>query len=393
MVSHVAMARFSALQKLQIIYFLVGMMFFYGIEQLFMDRYLGTRSARGYATIVFALSLLLFDVPTGVVADRVGRKVCLIASAMIQMVSLIVLGMSNSLGIYLLGIAMFGLQMGLFNGAAQAFLYDWLADNNQTKLYAKYQGAMYARFLIGAGIANIGSGLTAHAWGLRTAYFASIIPSLIALTVIARLKESVFEKKPESIWYTHAGEAFHTLRRHSIIVRYTLLSVAASIVLYTVGEFGQVYLLTFHISAVTLGLLWAIVAIFAAAGRAGAHHMQRRATLLVVAFCIGLTGFALTQNYLVGIGLFWIVYGLNEALANVAESEVQHNTPAHMRATMLSLVNCAGNLVSIPIVLAFTSYNAHHGIVAANRWLVIALVITLLATISWPGKRLAKQLD
>jgi MFS family permease len=363
------------------------MMFFYGIEQLFLDRYLGNRSARGYATIVFALSLLVFDVPTGIIADKIGRKVCLVAAVVIQALALVVLGVSSSLGVYLLGIALFGLQMGMFNGAAQALLYDWLADNNKTKLYAKHQGAMYARFLIGAGIANIASGLIAHTWGLRTAYFASIIPSLLALVVITRLREPVFEKSSDSIWYAHAGEALRTLRKHPVIIRYTLFSIAASIVLYTIGEFGQVYLLHFDISTITLGILWSVVAVFAAAGRTGAHFMQRRVEILIGAFCVGLVVFNFTQGYLIGIGIFCIMYGLNEALANVAESEVQHNTPSHMRATMLSLVNCAGNLFSIPVVLLFTVYNTHHGILAANRLIVIGVVLLLVVTIVWSHTR------
>jgi MFS family permease len=381
------MPHLNMLRKLQIIYLLVGMMFFYGIEQLFLDRYLGNRSARGYATIVFALSLLVFDVPTGIIADKIGRKVCLVASVVIQAFALVVLGVSNSLEVYLIGIALFGLQMGMFNGAAQALLYDWLADNDKTRLYAKHQGAMYARFLIGAGIANIASGLIAHTWGLRTAYFASIIPALLALAVITRLREPAFEKNSDSIWYAHAGEALRTLRRHPVIIRYTLFSIAASIVLYTIGEFGQVYLLNFNISTVTLGILWAIVAAFAAVGRTGAHFMQRRVGILIGAFCIGLTVFNFAQAYLIGIGIFCIIYGLNEALANVAESEVQHNTPSHMRATMLSLVNCAGNLFSVPVVLAFTTYNTHHGILAANRLIVIGVVVLLAVTIVWSRTR------
>jgi phosphatidylglycerophosphate synthase len=115
--------------------------------------------------------------------------------------------------------------------------------------------------------------------------------------------------------------------------------------------------------------------------------MQRRVEILIGAFCVGLVVFNFTQGYLIGIGIFCIMYGLNEALANVAESEVQHNTPSHMRATMLSLVNCAGNLFSIPVVLLFTVYNTHHGILAANRLIVIGVVLLLVVTIVWSHTR------
>ena len=119
--------------------------------------------------------------------------------------------------------------------------------------------------------------------------------------------------------------------------------------------------------------------------------MQRRVEILVGAFCIGLVVFNFSQGYLIGIGIFCVMYGLNEALANVAESEVQHNTPSHMRATMLSLVNCAGNLFSVPVVLLFTTYNTHHGILAANRIIIIGVILLLIVTIVWSRTRELEQ--
>jgi MFS family permease len=377
------MPRFTVLRRLQLIYLFTGMMFFYGIEQLFLNRHTGSDSARGYITIAFAVGLVLFDVPTGILADRLGRKFCMVASAITMIIALIVLGSSSSLLGYLVGTILFSLQMCLFNGATQAFLYDWLTDIKQAKLYARRQGTMYAWWLCGAAIANFASGFIAHKWGLRNAYFASILPSLGALVLIISLKEPAFEKSSENVWYKHAHEAFTILRTHKTILEFTLFSVAATVVLLTICEFGQIYLLHFGISTITLGILWAIDAIFAASGRASAHVFQRRPKTLIGLFCIALAAFEFAGQFMVGIGLFWILYGLNEALANVAESEVQAHTPAHMRATMLSLMNCTSNTIAVPVILFFTAYNTHHGIIAANRMVIVGVVVFLAAVLLW----------
>lgn len=356
---------------------LLGMMFFYGIEQLFLNKYIGSTSARGFITIAFTATLVVFDVPGGIVADRIGRKLCLAASCVALMAGLVVLGLSNSLAIYLIGTVLFGLYFCLFNGAAQAYLYDWLASGGNTKSYAKQQGSMYAWWLAGAGAANLCSGFIAHFWGLRSAYFLSIVPGLIALMVLQRLAEPPREQKQASAWYSHVTEVIGEIRIRTSIAAFALQFMAATVVLLTIGEFGQIYILSYGVSAIALGIYWAIVAAFAASGRGLAHKLQARPRLAIVLFCIVLAVFASVHSAL-GIGLFWVMYGLNEALANIAETEIQDATSTHIRATMLSVVSSAGNTLAIPAVLLFSMYYRHHGIIPANR-LVAIFVIAILA--------------
>jgi MFS family permease len=56
------------------------MMFFFGIEQLFLNTIIGGASSRGYVVIVYVASVLVFDIPTGMLADKYGRKKKLTAS-------------------------------------------------------------------------------------------------------------------------------------------------------------------------------------------------------------------------------------------------------------------------------------------------------------------------
>jgi hypothetical protein len=89
----------------------------------------------------------------------------------------------------------------------------------------------------------------------------------------------------------------------------------------------------------------------------------------------------------VGIGIFWLFYGLNEAISNVAETEIQHETSSHIRATTLSIVSFVGNLVAIPVILIYNQYYLRHDIFAANRLIAFVAVIVLLATLLVNSKR------
>ncbi len=374
------MQKISTGLRLRIAWLLFGMMFFYGIEQLFLNNVLKNPSARAYLTVTYTAALVVFDIPTGILADRISRKLCLLLASMFQIIALIVLGSSNTLSVYLVGSVIFGAYICLINGSAQAVLYDWLAQTSETKRYAKEQGRNYAAFLLGAGIANFASGFIANATSLRSTYFISIIPAALAFLLIIGLAEPPIAKRQGSLWYKHLGEVIHETTRHKRVMVFSIQLIAAGVALYTIGEFGQIYMLAFGISTVALGIFWSIDAIFAASGRALAHRFQNYPRLLIIIFCVLAFIFAFVQQK-IGIGLFWLFYGLNEAIANVAETEIQHATSSNVRATTLSVVSFVGNLVAIPIILLYNNYYLHHGIFSANRLVIFGLIGVMLATL------------
>lgn len=380
------MQKSSTLRRLQVAHLFYGMMFWYGIEQLFLNKYLHTASARGYMTIAFTVSLLVFDIPCGVFADHVGRKKALLLGSAAQVIGLLVLASSNSLGQYIAGAVLFGLFISFMNGAAQALLYDHLQMQNMAASYGKQQGTVYAMFLLGAGIANLVSGFIAHGLGLRAPYYLSILPAIVSLCAIWPISEPPLGKMAAK-WYSHFGDAFREIKSHPRIVLFGIQFIVSELIILTVGEFGQVYILSFHVNAVVLGLLWALVALFAASGRFVAHHMQRWPRLTVALYCVVLATFIATHSW-IGVLLYCIAYGYNEALANIAETEVQDEAASHIRATLFSCVSFIGNLLAVPILLLFNRVYVEHSIYTANSMLCIAAIVVLVLTLPF-GKRRA----
>jgi MFS family permease len=377
-------------RRLRLVWLLLGMMFFYGIEQLFLNKVIKDHSARAYLTIGYALALVAFDVPAGILADKVSRKLCLLLGCLVQIVALLVLGTSHGIAQYIVGSAIFGLAICLVDGAAQAILYDWLAVTHETKRYGKEQGRNYAAFLVGAGIANLASGFIANALNLKSTFFISIVPAAVAFLLLLGLKDPPFAKKQATVWYVHLRDVIRELTKHQKIIAFALQSIAATVALYTIGEFGQIYMLSFGISTVALGIFWAIDAVFAAGGRALAHRIQSYPRLLIIVFCIVVSVFALIHQS-IGIGVFWLLYGLNEAISNVAETEIQNETSSHVRATTLSMVNFIGNLLAVPVILAYNHYYLRHGIFKANQLIVVAVVIVLIATLFARPKKIVEN--
>ncbi|HSX05044.1 MAG TPA: MFS transporter [Candidatus Saccharimonadales bacterium] len=370
--------RTNTIFRLRLAHLLFGMMFWYGIEQLFLNKYLHTASARGYLTIAFTASLIVFDIPGGILADRLGRKTALLLGCVAQTAGIIILGSSDSLTQYLIGVVVFGIFISLMNGAAQALLYDHLALSELSGTYGKLQGSMYALFLIGAGIANLASGFIAHSLGLRAPFFLSIIPSIMAFVLLLPIAEPPLSKAAAK-WYAHLGVVLREIRAHPRIMVYGVQFMVSELVLLTIGEFGQIYILSFGVSTIALGVLWSIDAMFAAAGRLWAHRMQNRPHLTLVLYCAAMLCFALTRSAL-GIVLFWVVYGCNEALANIAEAHIQAETKSSVRATLFSTVSFMGNVLAIPAVFLFNHLYVTHSITRANLTASLAAIGILLLT-------------
>jgi MFS family permease len=369
----------TIVRRLQIAHLCLGMMFWYGIEQLFLNHVLRDPSARAYVTIAFCVALLAFDIPTGVFADKVGRKAALIACCIVQALAVLTLGLSHSLSAYIIGCVLMGLGISLLNGAAQALLYDTLKEQKLSKSYAKYQGQVYAGYMIGAGIANIASGFIANAFGLRAPYLLSAIPSLLAIVLIAGISEPPRHRATAN-WFSHLGEAAHEIATRPKIIIFGLQFIVTELAILTIGEFGQAYLLTFGVGTVALGLLWALVAATAAIGEFTAHRGQSHPKLVILGYCAVLGAFIITHSA-IGIVLFLVWYGWNLALQTIAEAEVQDATASHIRATLFSGVSFVANLLSVPLLLLYNNLYITRSIFSANRLIGIISIVVLLLTL------------
>lgn len=360
----------------------MGMMFWYGVEQLFMDHILRDPSARAWTAFVFTATWLVFDIPGGIIADKFGRRRTLIVSASFQTAGVCVLALSSTLPMYLVGAFLYGLHWSTFSGITQALMYDHLLVDGRYAEYPKHQGAVTAYGYIGAAVANVLSGIITDATDLRMPFLLSIVPSVLGFMLALSLKEVyVSSKKGESRKISqYFTELMRTLKRVPVSWAYVLQIIVGLFVFMTICEFGQVFLLSYNISATTLGLLWALVAGLVALGLRLAHRLQRWPWQTVAVYALILLVFGVTSHPL-AILLFMLVYTGTEIMHNIAETELQHVTASHSRATVLSSVTFVGNLLALPLIWLFNSLYLTQSIHFANFCVGTGVVVLLGLTI------------
>lgn len=139
---------------------------------------------------IFAIMIVVLEVPTGYFADRFGRKTSLLLSASCLLVGILIYSLGTGFSIFLVGELLMALSVSLASGANSAFLYDTLKDLGRVDEYKKVFGTS---ILIGLGVlalSNIAGGFIG-AYDYRWTFYV-MFPFIFGSIIVA---STFFEPK------------------------------------------------------------------------------------------------------------------------------------------------------------------------------------------------------
>lgn len=331
----------------------------------------------GAATALMLAFNLVFDIPSGIIADRWSRKGVLIVSALAMASSSLLLGLSKGLPLYLVGYLFYGIYVVATSGTYQAITYDVLHEEGRASEYSKIMGRAYALFLAGAGVANIFSGFLANQYNYQFTFFLSVVSCFINIIIIATIKEPTFHKleQKEKV-LQQLGKVVKAISKVKLLQLLTVIATIFAVVELYKNEFGQLYMLQYISQAQWIGLLWAAYAFCWALGSVIAHRFRARLNLLIAASVVPLIAMSLINNYL-SLFIFMFQAVASAAMINQIETRVQESTPSAVRATILSVLSSLGRGIAIPASFVIGWLIRDYDALWALRF------VTLLASISW----------
>ncbi|HSE60998.1 MAG TPA: MFS transporter [Candidatus Saccharimonadales bacterium] len=334
--------------------FLTGLVFWYATEKLFMQSIGLSSFDIALNAVVFLAITVLFDVPSGVLADKWKRKYTLLLAIVCLALCHSILGTSSTLPIYLVGTALYGAYVTLTYGTFQAMMYDSLAELGQEKEYDKHQGRAFALFFTGIGVSSLAGGYIGEFIGLRETYLYSLLPALLAAIVILSTREPKFHKENfDANMWKHIKTSLAIIAAQPLVFHLAMFMIVSGLLRSTQNEFGGLYYLGLGLSAVAMGYANAGKWIASALGQFAAHYVGRdRAFTLLPWFFIAYLAFSLITNAS-GIVFFMVAACLYSLVTNQAEATIQGATPSHVRATTISIISFLTNVVMIPLSLAF----------------------------------------
>lgn len=137
----------------------------------------------------FVFCMFALEVPTGAVADCLGRKTSLALSAIVGAVALVVYSSKPDFYIFMIGESLMALSSTLLSGADEAFVYDTLEkigeSSHSTMVFARLESFKLAGMLVAAPLGS----LFAAWFGLRAPVLFMAVPFLIAFAIALTFKE------------------------------------------------------------------------------------------------------------------------------------------------------------------------------------------------------------
>ncbi len=156
---------------------------------------------------IITLSTALFEIPTGIFSDRIGRKKTVILGALSAVFAVIFFAIGHYFWILAIGAVFQGLASSFYSGNNDALIYDSLKEINQENNFADNRGKIGVMFQIGLGISTLLGGFIASE-SLSLIMWLSVIPQVICLALSFFLIEPHIHSKKSGNIYSHLGEAF-----------------------------------------------------------------------------------------------------------------------------------------------------------------------------------------
>jgi MFS family permease len=327
------------LKLINILSFLSELNFREGILMLFLSKYLS------WSEIALLLSTLIitktiFEIPTGVFADRYSRRLSLFLSFLLFAGGLFVITISHSLIFAFATFILWGISDAFYSGSQESLLYDTLRETGEEENFGQKESERMAWFEGGIIFASISGG-----------FLFDINPNLpflvmgIVYVFSAALSLFVVEPgKKEKIVQPLTGylrELKSNVRlmlsgqylRKSLL--YTLLVLA--VVMYVVSEFfDETGLILKGLNGISIGIIFSLTSVMSLLANI-TYKKWKDLRIGIIALGIFLTLLATVTGYLqIMIVAVLIRCGLWAMLEIRSKTTINHAVPSKYRTSLLS---------------------------------------------------------
>ena len=152
-------------------------------------------AARGYSLLeigiaetVFHITSLIFEIPSGILADVFGRKKMLIVSSIMRMIGNIIMILSNNLFMVCLSIAFYALSYNFSSGTGDALAYDSLKIAKMESGFERYVSNQLIIYRICSGFSTLCAGFALFL-GHKIAYGTDLVTGAIQILILASICE------------------------------------------------------------------------------------------------------------------------------------------------------------------------------------------------------------
>jgi len=310
---------------------------------------------------VFYLSTLVLEIPTGVIADLLGKKKTLLLSRFMYIIEITMIAFWNGFWIFLIAKMISGAGVSLGSGTSSAMTYDSLKKLKREDEHKKISGeitslsnlSMAFVFIIGAFLFEINNKLPAIA----------SLPIITIGFLISFLYTEPFPNKHKltlkNSW-NHLVKGLKEFIAKKYLVYLALFSLASASAIAIMLSMSSAYLKAVQIPVSLIGIIAFISSMITAFSSKKAHKIEKKlgekrsllAIQIVVVAAIVLMSLMIPYVSV----LFYLLIALVAGFSAVVESDyLNKRVKSENRATMLSINNLFAS-VGLTILFPLIGY-------------------------------------
>lgn len=298
---------------------------------------------------------LIFEIPTGAMADLLGRRRVIILSRVASVLSCLIMLNSHSFWGFAIGFIFSAFGGNLNSGSEEALVYDSLIQTDAIDSYLKLNSRLNVLIEVAQAMAVFVGGLLAE-YSFELSYSVALLIAVTALLTALQFEEPQVQVQPQQNVVSvtaHLKKCFRILKENkslTALLLYFPLVFTFGTVLYF---YGQQSFADFGYSKIQISMIFLLNGIFSALGALSSekiNRLTRGKAWLYVPFWMSLCiiGFGYFSGG-ISIFIFILLNLLNASLYPISSVCINERTPSEQRATIISVSSMFFSLMMILI--------------------------------------------
>ena len=299
---------------------------------------------------LFALTLMVLEIPSGYLSDRWGRKPTMLVGSAFGICGILMYALATTFWGFLAGEIFFAVMLSFYSGTKEAMMYDTLLELGKESDNRRAVGQQQFVGLTSQALASIIGGLIA-VMALRTVAWVTLLPLIVGLGIAFSLQEPKRHKLQETrhfkaIWDVTTHALVKNIPLRSIILLY---AVIASLT-FALVWFTQTYQTIVGLPLSLFGVTHAVIMGLTGLASKWVHQLEKRVDdrVIMIAIAAAVVASYLALGFVTSLwGIMFLLLGrvMWGFLTPLTSDMINRMTTSDVRATVLSTRSFAGNLL------------------------------------------------
>ena len=301
----------------------------------------------------FMFMIFVLEIPSGAIADYLGRKTALVLSALFVVAAAFTYSIYPNILLFFLAETLWGFSLALSSGTDEAFMFSTLKtmgeESKLTKILGRRQLLYIIANVISAPLGSIIAGIISLQFTMTCLGLIYIGAFITSLT----FKEPPFKREEETISYlTILKDGYHELKKNKILRILCFDRLFINTLVFLLFWTYQPYLTVINIPIVWFGFILAGMNIFNAIFNEliprFLNKIKSKKNLLIIVNIISGVGFIFLGFAifpLLGILMLFLIVGFGYTRGLIYVNGINRLIESENRATVLSTINMFGSIL------------------------------------------------